>query len=122
MKRTIILAAAALGCVLAGAVAFSLADHVSFWLACYWAAGTATTSGSGVEPATAAARGVAVAVELTAIPLLGATFASLTALHVHRHVLAARADNGPHAVKRQKRALREHEAERRQGSAQGGAQ
>ncbi len=86
MKRTLILAVAALACVLAGAVAFSVADHVSFWLACYWALGTATTAGGDVAPQTAAARDVAVVVMLTCIPLLAATFASLTAMHVHRHV------------------------------------
>lgn len=86
MRRTIILAVAAAACVLEGAVAFSIADHVSFWLACYWAVGTATTAGSDVALRSAAARVVTVAVELTAIPLLGATFASLTALHVHRHI------------------------------------
>ena len=86
MKRTVALALAALACVLAGAVAFSAADHVGFWPACYWAVGTATTSGSDVQAATAAARGVTVAVELTAIPLLGATFASLTAVHVHKRM------------------------------------
>lgn len=105
MKRAVILAVAALACVLGGAVAFSVTDHVGFWLALYWALSTATTLGYGdVTPRTGAAHLVAVAVMLSAIPLLGASFASLTAVHLHRHVrdhidraLAARGtenDNG----------------------------
>ena len=86
MRRTVVFALAALGCVLAGAAAFALTDHVSFWLACYWAIGTATTAGGDVEPRSSAARDIAVAVELTSIPLLGGSFASLTAMHVRRHV------------------------------------
>lgn len=87
MKRAVILAVAALGCVLAGAVAFSATDHVSFWLALYWAVETATTVGYGdVTPHTASAHLIAVGVMLTTIPCLGASFASLTAFHLHRHV------------------------------------
>lgn len=87
MRRAVILALAALCCVLAGAVAFSLADHVSFWLALYWALSTASTVGYGdVAPRSGSAHVIAVLVMLSAIPLLGAAFASLTALHVHRHV------------------------------------
>jgi voltage-gated potassium channel len=87
VRRTVILAALALASVLAGAVAFSLADHVSFWLACYWSLSTASTVGYGdVAPRSGSAHVIAVCVMLTAIPLLGACFASLTAMHVHRHV------------------------------------
>jgi voltage-gated potassium channel len=87
VRRTVILALAALACVLAGAVAFSLTDHVSLWLACYFSLATATTVGYGdVIPRSGSAHVVAIALMITAIPLLGATFASLTALHVHRHV------------------------------------
>lgn len=87
MRRTVILAALALASVLGGAVAFSLVEHVSFWLALYFSAATATTVGYGdITPRTAEGHVVAGAVMFTAIPLLGATFASLTAMHVHRHV------------------------------------
>jgi voltage-gated potassium channel len=89
MRRTVILAAAAMGCVLAGAVAFAVTDHVSFWLACYFSLTTTTTVGYGdVLPRTPSAHVVALALMVTALPLTGATFASLTALHVHRHVKA----------------------------------
>ena len=87
MRRTIVLAALALASVLAGAVAFAVADHVSFWLALYFSVATATTVGYGdVTPKTGPAHLVAVAEMITALPLLGACFASLTAMHVHRHV------------------------------------
>jgi voltage-gated potassium channel len=73
--------------MLAGAAAFSATDHVSFWVACYWALSTASTVGYGdLVPESGAARVVAAAVMLTAIPLLGAAFASLTAMHLRRHV------------------------------------
>jgi len=87
VRRTLILAGLAVASVLGGAVAFAIADHVSFWLALYWSASTATTVGYGdLVPRTGAAHVVAVTEMMTAIPLLGATFASLTAMHVHRHV------------------------------------
>jgi voltage-gated potassium channel len=89
VRRTLILAGLALASMLGGAVAFSLADHVPFWLACYWSVVTGTTVGYGdLAPKSGAAHVIAVAEMLTAIPLLGAAFASLTAMHVHRHVKA----------------------------------
>lgn len=89
MRRTVILAAAALACMLGGAAAFSLADHVPFWLACYWSVETGTTTGYGdIAPRSGSAHVIAIAVMLTAIPFLGATFASLTAMHVRKHVRA----------------------------------
>lgn len=82
-----ILAAAALACVLGGAAAFSLTDHVSFWLALYWAVATASTVGYGdVTPRTGAAHIAAVVMMLTAIPCLGGSFAAATAAHVHKRV------------------------------------
>jgi voltage-gated potassium channel len=73
--------------MVAGAIAFSVTDHVSLLLACYWAVATGTTVGYGdVAPHSGPAHLVAVIEMITAIPLLGAAFASLTAMHVHRHV------------------------------------
>ena len=86
MRRTVILAASAFACVLAGAAVFSATDHVGFWRGLYCSVGTAATVGCDTTPAGTSGRIAAVAVELTAIPLLGATFASLTAMHVHRRI------------------------------------
>lgn len=87
MKRTLILAASAVACIIAGGAAFAVAGHLPLWHGLYCAVGTASTVGCDVAFTTAAGRVVSVAVMLTAIPLLGATFASLTAMHVHRHVV-----------------------------------
>ena len=66
--------------VLAGALAFSMTQHVGYGTALYWAITTATTVGYGdVTPHNTAGRVVAVAVMLTAIPLFGAAFAFLSA-------------------------------------------
>lgn len=63
--------------LVAGAVAFALADHRTFGTALYWAVTTASTVGYGdVTPSTAWGRVVAVAVMLTAIPLLALLFAN----------------------------------------------
>ena len=59
-----------------GAAAFSIADHVSFGLALYWAVTTATTVGYGdVTPHNTASRVVAAGVMLGTIPVFGAVFA-----------------------------------------------
>ena len=66
--------------VLAGALAFSMTQHVGYGTALYWAITTATTVGYGdVTPHNTAGRVVAVAVMLTAIPLFGSAFAFLSA-------------------------------------------
>lgn len=85
MRRALVLGALAAGCMLAGAVAFSEVEHVPLWLAGYWAIETGTTVGYGdVTPHGGPGRVIAVLLMLCAIPLLGASFASLTAAHVHK--------------------------------------
>ncbi|ACU53559.1 Ion transport 2 domain protein [Acidimicrobium ferrooxidans DSM 10331] len=75
-----LLATLAVASVLAGAVAFSLAEHVSLGIGLYWAITTATTVGYGdVTPHNTAGRIIAVAVMLTAIPLAGGVFAVVAA-------------------------------------------
>ena len=64
--------------VLVGAALFSLAEHISYGLALYWAITTATTVGYGdVTPHTTAGRIIASGVMLTTIPIVGAVFALL---------------------------------------------
>jgi hypothetical protein len=82
--------------------AFSVAEHITFVLACYWAVTTATTVGYGdVLPRTGAGHVIAVITMLTCIPLFAATFSlftsGLTSAHVENsesriagHVSAAR--------------------------------
>lgn len=66
--------------VVSGGVVFAVVEHVSVLTGLYWAVTTATTVGYGdVVPHTGAGRIVAVGVMLTAIPLLGATFALFAA-------------------------------------------
>jgi voltage-gated potassium channel len=62
--------------VVAGGIAFSLAENISIWDGWYWAVVTATTVGYGdVTPKTSAGHVIAVVVMLSTIPLLGAVFA-----------------------------------------------
>ena len=66
----------AVAVVIVGAGLFSIADHVSFGLALYWAVTTATTVGYGdVTPHNSASRIVAAGVMLGTIPVFGAVFA-----------------------------------------------
>ena len=76
-------------CLLAGAGAFSLTQHVSYGTGLYWAITTATTVGYGdVTPKDSAGRVVAVLVMLTTIPLFASAFAlfagAIAATHVRR--------------------------------------
>ncbi len=65
--------------VFAGAGAFAATQHIPFTTGLYWAITTASTVGYGdITPHNASGRVVASAVMLTAIPLLGATFALVT--------------------------------------------
>ncbi len=75
--------------VLAGATAFSLDQHVSWFVGVYWAVVTATTVGYGdVVPHSVGGRIIAMATMLTVIPLLAASFAewssALASLHLRR--------------------------------------
>lgn len=59
--------------------------HVSYLLALYWAAETATTVGYGdVVPRTAGGHVTAAVTMLTVIPTVGALFGRLAAVHVVR--------------------------------------
>jgi voltage-gated potassium channel len=82
VKRSHILAVLGLALlsILGGAVAFSIAEHLSIWTGLYWSVTTASTVGYGdVTPHTGSGRIIAVAVMLTAIPLLAAAFAFIAA-------------------------------------------
>jgi voltage-gated potassium channel len=77
-RRELILLTLAAAIVLIGAGAFSLAEHVDYGTALYWAITTATTVGYGdVTPHNTAGRVIAAGVMLTTIPLVGAAFALL---------------------------------------------
>ncbi len=66
-----------------GGLAFSIYDSVSWPTGMYWAITTATTVGYGdVVPKTPTGRVIAVAVMLTAIPLMGYVFAEVAAMTV----------------------------------------
>jgi voltage-gated potassium channel len=87
VKRPVALLAAAAGWTGCCGWLFSVTQHTGIVTGLYWATATATTVGYGdVTPHGAGGQFLAVAVMLTAIPLLGAAFASLAALHLRRHV------------------------------------
>ncbi|MGO9197049.1 MAG: ion channel [Acidimicrobiales bacterium] len=76
-RHALWLIAAAAGVVLAGGIAFCVAENISPWLGLYWSVTTATTVGYGdVTPKTTAGHVIAIVVMLTTIPLLGAVFAT----------------------------------------------
>ena len=78
-RNIVALLAGAVGCVLAGAGLFALAENLPFSTGLYWAITTATTVGYGdVTPHNAAGRLISSAVMLTTIPLLAAVFALVT--------------------------------------------
>jgi voltage-gated potassium channel len=79
-SQAIALAIMAALSVFLGALAFSIAEHLSFATSLYWAITTATTVGYGdVTPHNPAGRLIAVLEMLTAIPLFGSAFAFLAA-------------------------------------------
>jgi voltage-gated potassium channel len=66
--------------IVSGAIAFSIAEHISIWTGLYWSVTTASTVGYGdVTPHSGAGRIIAVAEMVTAIPLLAAAFALVAA-------------------------------------------
>jgi Ion channel len=72
--------AAAASLDLLGAWLFSVTEHISFSLGCYWAVITATTIGFGdVVPHTTPGHWIAIMVALTVVPLFAATFSLFTA-------------------------------------------
>jgi voltage-gated potassium channel len=76
--RVRVLVAVAIGIVLIGGAAFSLAEGISYGTGLYWAVTTATTVGYGdVIPHNTAGRVIAMLVMLTTIPIVGAIFALL---------------------------------------------
>jgi voltage-gated potassium channel len=103
-RHVAILLSAALGCVLAGAAAFSATQHIALAKAVYWAITTATTVGYGdVTPHNGTGEVIASAVMLTTIPLLASVFALVTGMAAAagiRRVLAMRdhADAGHRLV------------------------
>ena len=88
MSRAGWLLAAAAACVAAGGWLIAATWHMSYGRGLYCAVGTATTVGCDAEPSSAAGRAAAVAVMLTAIPVLAACFALLAGAHVHSRVRA----------------------------------
>lgn len=70
-------------------VAFGYSDHIGFWNGLYFATTTASTVGYGdIIPRGWLPHAISVAIMLTVIPLLGATFSlftsGLTSTHVER--------------------------------------
>lgn len=88
MKRPALLLAAAAACVAAGGWLFAATWHLSYGHGLYCAIGTASTVGCDTVPDSAAGRVAAVAVMLTAIPVLAACFALLTGRHAGRRASA----------------------------------
>jgi voltage-gated potassium channel len=85
--RVAALVATAVFVVIAGAVAFSLTQHVSLGLALYWSITTATTVGYGdISPHDTAGRVIANVVMLTTIPIVGAVFALVAGATVISHL------------------------------------
>lgn len=75
-RHAVVLVLLAITIVVAGGIAFALAEHISLWVGLYWSVTTASTVGYGdVTPKTGAGHVIAVVVMLSTIPLLGAVFA-----------------------------------------------
>jgi voltage-gated potassium channel len=78
---------AGFGCLLIGAVLFSITEHLGFWTALYWSVVTATTVGYGdVTPKTTGGHIVAIGVMLTTIPLFASAFATFAGAVAGAHL------------------------------------
>ena len=87
MKRGPLLIAAAAAATAGWGALFSATQHVSMLAGCYWALTTATTVGYGdVTVRGDGGRLLAMAVMLTAIPLLAAAFAQIHLDRVKTHL------------------------------------
>jgi hypothetical protein len=85
VRRALALLALAGAVILAGAVLIAATWHLPYPHALYCAIGNAATDGCDALPRTGAGQLAAVAVMLTAVPLLAAVFALATGAHVlHR--------------------------------------
>jgi len=74
-------------CLLGGAVAFSLTQHIAFGNGLYWAVTTATTVGYGdVTPKNPAGKVIASLVMLTTIPLFASAFATFAGAVASAHL------------------------------------
>ncbi|WP_298344411.1 TrkA family potassium uptake protein [Ferrimicrobium sp.] len=79
-SQIVTLLIASITCLVIGAIAFALTQHVSVGIGLYWAVTTATTVGYGdVTPHNTVGRVIAILVMVTTIPLFGAAFAFLAA-------------------------------------------
>jgi hypothetical protein len=86
VKRALFLAAVAAASVLAGAAGITATWHLPFGHAAYCSLATAATVGCDVTPSSGPGQAVAVAVMLTALPLLAAAFGQLHLDRVRAHI------------------------------------
>jgi hypothetical protein len=82
VKRAWAALGAAAGCVAGGGWLIAATWHLSYGHGLYCAIGVASTVGCDTVPRTPAGRDVAIAVMLTAIPLLATVFALATSGHI----------------------------------------
>jgi hypothetical protein len=109
MKRAVVLLTLAAVAVLIDGVAIAATWHIGFGHALYCSLGNATTDGCDASPRSTSGRIAAMAVWLTAIPLVAAAFASLhldrieDRLRRHHEAIHARLDaiqQAQHPLKR----------------------
>lgn len=86
MRRAWLTLAIAAAAILAGAGGLSATEHLSYAHGLFCSVGTASTVGCDVTARGGSAQAVSVAVMLTAIPALAATFALVTGYHWRKHL------------------------------------